>query len=71
MDSQSAILFGPLAEEVLLRSAFAAEVLPKVSSQETTKDMGADICEHDWQRDGQTLMSIRWTCTKCGKTMLN
>lgn len=28
-------------------------------------------CEHDWQRDGQTMTSVRWTCTKCRKTKLN
>ncbi len=27
-------------------------------------------CCHDWQRDGQTMMSVRWTCAKCGKTEL-
>ena len=27
-------------------------------------------CDHDWQRDGQTMMSIRWTCSKCKKTEL-
>jgi len=25
-------------------------------------------CEHDWQMDGQTLTSVRWTCSKCFKT---
>ena len=29
-----------------------------------------DMCDHDWQRDGQTMMSIRWTCSKCKKTEL-
>lgn len=28
-------------------------------------------CEHDWQFDGQTMTSVRWTCTKCHKTKLN
>ncbi|HLP96843.1 MAG TPA: hypothetical protein VK149_00210 [Sideroxyarcus sp.] len=27
-------------------------------------------CEHDWQRDGQTMTAVRWTCTKCSKTKL-
>lgn len=26
-----------------------------------------EICNHDWQQDGQAMQSIRWTCTKCGK----
>ncbi len=27
-------------------------------------------CDHDWERDGQTMTAIRWTCTKCLKTKL-
>ena len=27
-------------------------------------------CNHDWQRDGQTMTAIRWTCTRCGKSEL-
>ena len=27
-------------------------------------------CEHEWQRDGQTMTAQRWTCRKCGKTQL-
>lgn len=27
-------------------------------------------CEHEWQRDGQTMMAVRWTCVKCGKSEL-
>lgn len=27
-------------------------------------------CNHDWRRDGQTMMSIRWTCAKCEKSMM-
>lgn len=23
-------------------------------------------CDHDWQRDGQTMTAVRWTCSKCG-----
>lgn len=23
-------------------------------------------CNHDWQRDGQTITAVRWTCSKCG-----
>ena len=34
-------------------------------------DVGKEIqCDHNWQRDGQTMMSIRWFCPQCGKTML-
>ena len=34
-------------------------------------DVGKEVqCDHDWQRDGQTMMAIRWSCPKCGKTML-
>lgn len=29
----------------------------------------SDECEHDWQMDGQTMTAVRWTCTKCGKSM--
>lgn len=25
-----------------------------------------DGCIHNWERDGQTLLSVRWTCTRCG-----
>lgn len=32
---------------------------------------GAQECDHDWQPDGQTMTSVRWTCVKCGKTKLN
>lgn len=34
-------------------------------------EMQEPICEHDWQPDGQTMTSVRWTCTKCHKTQLN
>lgn len=27
-------------------------------------------CDHNWERDGQTMTSVRWTCTKCLKTEL-
>lgn len=27
-------------------------------------------CHHDWQRDGQTMTAVRWTCAKCGKSEL-
>lgn len=23
-------------------------------------------CVHEWERDGQTLLAVRWTCTRCG-----
>lgn len=26
------------------------------------------LCDHDWQPDGQTMTSVRWACTKCHKT---
>lgn len=29
------------------------------------------VCAHDWHRDGQTMTSVRWTCTKCHETRLN
>lgn len=29
------------------------------------------LCEHDWQRDGQTMTAIRWSCSKCGETKLS
>ena len=47
-----------------------AKAMPNTPSQETIEGIEADLCDHDWQRDGQTLMSVRWTCAKCGKTML-
>ncbi len=25
-------------------------------------------CTHEWTRDGQTMTSVRWYCTKCGFT---
>lgn len=31
---------------------------------------GDPDCEHDWQRDGQTLTGIRWTCAKCLGTFI-
>lgn len=34
-------------------------------------DMQERECEHDWQPDGQTMTSVRWTCTKCHKTKQN
>jgi ParB/Sulfiredoxin domain len=27
-------------------------------------------CEHEWERDGQTMTAVRWTCTKCGRSEL-
>lgn len=27
-------------------------------------------CDHAWERDGQTLTAVRWTCSKCFKTKL-
>jgi hypothetical protein len=27
-------------------------------------------CDHNWERDGQTMTAMRWTCTKCIKTEL-
>lgn len=27
-------------------------------------------CNHDWHRDGQTIVSVRRTCAKCAKTEL-
>lgn len=27
-------------------------------------------CDHNWERDGQTMTAVRWTCTKCFKTEL-
>lgn len=29
-----------------------------------------DNCDHDWERDGQTMTAVRVTCAKCGKTEL-
>lgn len=37
---------------------------PEVSS------LADDSCAHDWQRDGQTMTAIRWTCTRCGASYL-
>lgn len=25
-----------------------------------------DACPHEWELDGQTLQSVRWTCRLCG-----
>ena len=45
--------------------------LVKRARKHQTKEIRQESCEHDWQRDGQTMMSIRWTCTKCGKRELS
>lgn len=29
------------------------------------------VCDHRWERDGQTLMAVRWVCTKCYKSILS
>ena len=41
---------------------------PKDEFDLTTQEQ---LCDHDWQPDGQTLTAVRWTCTKCHKTKLN
>lgn len=28
------------------------------------------ICYHDWERDGQTMLAVRWVCTRCKETKL-
>lgn len=28
-------------------------------------------CDHEWSWDGQTMTAVRWTCSKCGKTVLH
>ncbi len=30
-----------------------------------------ESCNHIWERDGQTMTSVRWTCRKCGKSKLS
>lgn len=25
-------------------------------------------CPHEWELDGQTLQSVRWTCRRCGES---
>jgi hypothetical protein len=25
-------------------------------------------CDHNWQRDGQTMTAVRWYCAKCGES---
>jgi hypothetical protein len=47
----------------------AAQGSSAPSDAKTPLDRQA-VCDHDWQRDGQTLTAIRWTCTKCLKTEL-
>ena len=27
-------------------------------------------CPHEWELDGQTLQSVRWTCRLCGDSQL-
>lgn len=49
---------------------FVAEAALPNRPEATTDEQSKASCEHDWQRDGQTMMSVRWTCCKCGKTML-
>ena len=29
-----------------------------------------DACPHEWERDGQTMLSVRLICTLCGKRTL-
>lgn len=41
---------------------------PKDVSDSMTKDQ---ICDHDWQPDGQTMTSVRYICIKCHKTQMN
>lgn len=45
--------------------------LVKRARKHQTNEIRPESCEHDWQRDGQTMMSVRWTCTKCGKSELS
>lgn len=28
-----------------------------------------DACDHVWERDGQTMTSVRWYCAKCKGSM--
>lgn len=30
-----------------------------------------DMCEHEWQQDGQTLTAVRVYCPKCGKKKMH
>ena len=41
---------------------------PKDASDSITQNQ---ICDHEWQRDGQTMTAVRYTCTKCHKTQMN
>lgn len=48
-------------------SELVAQGDSKTSAQKMVQDQ---ICEHDWQPDGQTMTAVRWACTKCHKTKL-
>ena len=46
------------------------EVGPNGPQLAISEEVGSDGCRHNWDQDGQTLTSVRFTCSKCGKTML-
>ena len=33
--------------------------------------LGESDCDHDWQRDGQTMTGVRWYCVKCGASKIS
>ncbi len=55
------------------RHAAGTQIKPDLTDRpepQATVEQEDEACSHNWERDGQTLTSVRWTCTKCGKTML-
>lgn len=62
------------AAEMKLRAALASGKTDHnnhaIEQTGLKKSKHQDICDHDWQWDGQTMSAVRWTCTKCGKSEL-
>lgn len=66
------------------RAEIRRQIGSRKSVQEGMPDRLADLLEeaalslelacqeghHDWQRNGQTMAAVRWTCPRCGDTKL-
>jgi hypothetical protein len=54
----------------VIRTGDVAGFFERAKNAAKRSDKGSE-CDHDWQRDGQTMMSTRWFCPKCKGTMLS
>lgn len=55
----------PMPEDLV-----AWDRMPSLGTEWPLDTAALEDCQHDWQRDGQTMMAVRWTCSKCGESYL-